>query len=67
MVRIIAGLRDYNLRRKHMGTERRLCASLLHVRSNQMIPFGNKSFASLVGVSAVLVACAMAAKPALGD
>ncbi len=32
-----------------------------------MIPFGNKSFASLVGVSAVLVACAMAAKPALGD
>jgi hypothetical protein len=32
-----------------------------------MIPFGNKSLASLVGVAAVLVACAMAAKPALAD
>ncbi|MDR3754607.1 MAG: hypothetical protein P4K78_12345 [Terracidiphilus sp.] len=32
-----------------------------------MIPLGNKSLARLAGVAAVLVACAMAAKPALGD
>jgi hypothetical protein len=63
---IIVGLRDYNPA-SASGANKRLFASLLFLRSNQMIPLGNKSLARLVGVAVVFVACAMAAMPALAD
>jgi hypothetical protein len=66
MVRIIVGRKGYNPA-SATRANKRLFASLLSSRSNQMIPLGKKFLGCLLSVAVVFVACAVAAEPVLAD